>query len=112
MRLCSVGPSDSRSPDSAPWVPSAWMGVGGQRPVFSSCCCQSFAVWAEASHSSYLLQEKLRKEAKKKRLLVQEWISCVSVHKVTLERDRKRSVSLQMCDLYLAATLYNGKLIF
>lgn len=45
------------------------------------CCCQGFAVWAEAFHSSYLLQGKLGKEeqGRKKRMLAQEWISCMSV---------------------------------
>lgn len=55
---------------------------------------------------------KEEEESKKKRVLSQEWISSVSVHKATWEGDRKRSGSLKMFDLYLAAPLYNGELMF
>lgn len=44
-----------------------------------------------------------RKEAKKKRMLAPECLSCVFVHKTTWKGDRKRSESRKMFDLYLAA---------
>ena len=90
-------------------------GCGLSEACLQLCCCQSFAVWTETFHSSYLLQGKLGKEdegSKKKRMLAQEWISCVSMHKATWEGDRKRSGSLKMFDLYLAAPLYNEELVF
>lgn len=70
-------------------------------PLLPEFCCFRPKILTAAICSKGSWGRK-RKEGKKKRMLAQECLSCVSVHKTTWKGVRKKSESPKMFDLYLA----------
>lgn len=88
-------------------------GCGLSEACLQLLCCQSFCCSGLKTLTAAICSKgSWGRKQKKKRMLAQECLSCVSVHETTWEGDRKRSESPKMFDLYLAAPLSNGELTF
>lgn len=77
-------------------------------PLLPEFCCSGVKILTAAICS----KGSWGRKQKKKRMLAQKCLSCVSVHETTWEGHVKRSESPKMFDLYLAAPLYNGEFTF